>query len=575
MPMRILILMVVATACAFGNADATNYFLSPTGSDSNAGSYSGPWASLQHAQGILVAGDTLFVMGGSYTTEQSITSLRSGTTLRPIVIKAYGDLVADFQNSPSSRPRFIDTTTRIDHIVLDGESHLDPSSTTRFLKFTGECDNMAVLMSSRGFVMRGTEWDGTNSSLGTNQCWMFQVASADSFLIENNYMHDGGHAECTNPPDCTTSMQESGDCLYMWGCSYGKIRNNTFRRGNHDLVMIQSLRWSPYTPSKYILIQNNIFDNGWGGCLYLTMGTSYCLVENNVILHPGETTGYPKPGLQISGDHNTIRKNVFYCPSDMAIIVQSAIDIVPGTPIGDYNYIYNNTFFQSKVTHLELLPRQSETASVEHLLVANNIFYKVSGRDWYGTWSAAAIVPFMCQASNAHNWVAPDVYGSLPSSTNWGDCRFYNNLIRNDARGVQRDSLIMFASSDALGMGYIQDGSLPHQGIGRIPRMQNIAIDPSGRWSGNIGGDPKLTSESPDTYGTGWWYLQAGSAAIDSGVAVVDSNGIWMRANAAGYSWSDLSYIGSAPDIGAHEFNGESPSPLSRPPLSSFPTKKR
>jgi parallel beta-helix repeat protein len=573
MPMRILTLIAIATVCGFGNADATNYYLSPGGSDSNAGGYSAPWATLQHAQGILVAGDTLFVMGGAYTTAQSITAPKSGTALHPIVIKAYGNSVADFQNSPDGRPRFIDTTSRISHLVLDGESHIDPSSTTRFLKFTGECDNMAVIMSSCGFVMRGTEWNGTNSSLGANQCWMFQMASADSFLIENNYMHDGGHAECSNPPDCTTSWQESGDCLYMWGCSYGKIRNNIFMRGNHDLVMIQSLRWPPYTSSRYILIQNNIFDNGWGGCLYLTMGTSYCLVEGNTILNPGKTTTYSKPG-----DHNTIRKNAFYCPSDLAIIVQSAHDIVPGAPTADYNYIYNNTFFSSGMTHLEFFARQEGTyysnTSTEHELVANNIFYKVAGKDWYGTNSKAAIVPFMCQAPLEHNWVTPDVNGTYPSSTNWGDSRFLNNLIRNDSRGVQRDSLIMFCGSDALGTGYTQDGSIPHQGIGRIPRMQNIAIDPSGRWSGNIGGDPKLASESPDTYGAGWWYLQAGSAAIDSGIAVVDSNGIWMRANAAGYSWSDLSFIGSAPDIGAHEFNGENPSPLSTPPLSSFPTKK-
>ena len=313
--MRILMLIVVATVCAFGNADATNYFLSPTGNDSNAGSYSGPWASLQHAGGILVAGDTLFVLGGSYTNEQTIISLNNGTTLHPIVIKAYGDLVADFQNSSSSRPRFLDTTTRIYHIVIDGESHLNPSSTTRFLKFTGTCDNMAVIMASTGFIMRGTEWDGTNSSLGEANCWMFQMASADSFLIENNYLHDGGHSPCDNPPDCTGDVQGSGDCLYMWGCSYGIIRNNTFKRGAHDLVKIQSLRWSPYTSSQYILIQNNLFDNGWGGCLYISMSTNWCLVENNVYSSCGRNDYIPKTRMQISGNHNSVRKNVFYCPS--------------------------------------------------------------------------------------------------------------------------------------------------------------------------------------------------------------------------------------------------------------------
>ena len=557
-----ILLLAVALIIALGyGVNATNYYMKPNGSDAAAGTSIGAaWKTLGKAQFVLVAGDTLFVMGGAYASEQGIITMGSGTTLRPVVIKAYGDSIAAFQNSPNSRPRFIDIQGVINHLVIDGESYINPSSPTRFLKFTGECDNMAIIMRSVGFVMRGTEWDGTNSSLGANQCWMFMFIRADSFLIENNYMHDGGHAVCETPPDCTNDAQSSGDCLYLQGCSYGKIRDNIFRRGNHDLVMIQCLRWSPYTTSKYILIQNNIFDNGLGGCLYLTMGTSYCLVENNVMLHPGRTTTYPKPGMQISGDHNTIRKNVFYCPSDFAIVIQSAYDIVPGAATANYNYIYNNTFFSSQATHLQFLPRDNgyPQTSTENSLIANNIFYKVAGRNWYGTLSDAAIVPFMCQASNAHNWVTPDVYGSLPSSTSWGNNRFKNNLIRNDSRGLHRDSLVMFASSDALGMGYLQNGSLQNQGIGRLPRMQNLSIDTSGAWSGNIGGDPKLTSESPDVYGTNWWYLQPGSACIDSGIAVVDSNGIWMRANAAGYSWDDLSYIGSAPDIGAWESDTDS-----------------
>ena len=51
---------------------AENYYMSPGGSDSNAGlSIEQAWATLQHAseEGI-GAGDTLFVMGGTYSNDQ-------------------------------------------------------------------------------------------------------------------------------------------------------------------------------------------------------------------------------------------------------------------------------------------------------------------------------------------------------------------------------------------------------------------------------------------------------------------------------------------------------------------------
>jgi hypothetical protein len=135
--------------------------------------------------------------------------------------------------------------------------------------------------------------------------------------------------------------------------------------------------------------------------------------------------------------------------------------------------------------------------------------------------------------------------------------------------------MVTFVSDNHLGGHYYCTGRTDQQGIGRILKMQNVSIDPSHMWSGNIGGDPKFESESPDLYGTGWWYLQQGSHAIDSGIAVVDSNGIAAGQVAPGYGWGSLTFTGTAPDIGAYEFNGENPSPPTKPPLSSFPGKRR
>lgn len=68
-------------------AAADAFYVSPSGSDSAAGTLAAPWATLQHALDTLSAGQTVYLRGGSYgawTTES-----RSGAAGAPITVTAY------------------------------------------------------------------------------------------------------------------------------------------------------------------------------------------------------------------------------------------------------------------------------------------------------------------------------------------------------------------------------------------------------------------------------------------------------------------------------------------------------
>jgi hypothetical protein len=75
-----------------------DYYVATTGSDSNPGTYDEPFLTIQHAVGLLSAGDTLYVRGGTYAPTSTsgngsysavyISSL-TGTALNPICIFAY------------------------------------------------------------------------------------------------------------------------------------------------------------------------------------------------------------------------------------------------------------------------------------------------------------------------------------------------------------------------------------------------------------------------------------------------------------------------------------------------------
>jgi hypothetical protein len=94
------------------------YYVSPTGSDSNAGTIGAPFLTVQQGQSVAVPGDLIYIRGGTYTIPSTqiafddglyscVTYLnKSGTASAPIEYRAYpGEVpVFDFKNvKPANR----------------------------------------------------------------------------------------------------------------------------------------------------------------------------------------------------------------------------------------------------------------------------------------------------------------------------------------------------------------------------------------------------------------------------------------------------------------------------------------
>ncbi len=75
---------LLAAAVAFGflllagRAEAAEYYVAPTGSDSNAGSMAAPFATLQKGNDVAAAGDTVWIRGGTYQLTKQIKLSKSG-----------------------------------------------------------------------------------------------------------------------------------------------------------------------------------------------------------------------------------------------------------------------------------------------------------------------------------------------------------------------------------------------------------------------------------------------------------------------------------------------------------------
>ena len=108
--------LAIALLVAAPKAQATDYWVSPSGNDASTGlSLATAWATLVHAAGQVGAGDTVHVQPGSY---QGFYLDTSGAPGNPIVFVATGPGVAIPADNPIT-PDGINIEGA-DHVVIDG-----------------------------------------------------------------------------------------------------------------------------------------------------------------------------------------------------------------------------------------------------------------------------------------------------------------------------------------------------------------------------------------------------------------------------------------------------------------------
>lgn len=555
---------------------ATNYYLSPSGDDGASGlSPSAAWATLQHAQTIMVAGDTLFIMGGTYSTPQHFHRYngQGGTAGNPLVFKAYGDSRAIFQYTGGGGRqynRYWYFEGGADYVVIDGFGYLAPHDSL-MIKLEGREDASYVVRFvgtssnwTEHITVRGIEIDGNfpTPDMFYPEGGLMRYAIGWTFgrmdTLTSCYIHHVYHATGDiYPGDNTDRAQGTGEAVFLQSCERILISRNTFGNANHAAISVAKLD-TDSQPSRYIKIVNNRCDNRWGGGFYLANATEYSLLEGNVVVHCGETTTKTKGAFYVAGPHNTVRRNVAYVPQHDAIGIKAAG--WGGTcQITDSTLLYNNTFFGCKGQSVLILVNNTgayscATAHNWGSQIANNILYKSWGVTPDVGNREAELSLYLYDSNEPNNWIDPDARGTSPASTHFGGNKFYHNVIRKDGHPPDWNQAVV----------YVEDadyGGISTFSLGGLESLDPVA------WFANTGADPMLMSESPDSYGLfdGWWRLRSNSPCIDSGARIRDTNGSYVESLYPGYGWRDLSFAGTAPDIGAHEYTSEDPAPFLGP----------
>lgn len=95
----VLAVVVATAASAQAGATSTTYYVSPAGSDTNAGTASSPWKTISRVnRATLNAGDTVLFQGGSTYSDSTLTPPSSGSSGSPITFGSYGTGRAQLAN---------------------------------------------------------------------------------------------------------------------------------------------------------------------------------------------------------------------------------------------------------------------------------------------------------------------------------------------------------------------------------------------------------------------------------------------------------------------------------------------
>lgn len=367
----LLVFMIIFSTIVFAQ---NNFYVSTTGNNSNNGSLTTPWETIQFGVSQLSAGDTLNILAGTYSGKIDLAV--SGTSGNEITIKNYNNDNVIINGIMLTNYEYLLKIENVDYINIEGLKFQDYQKLDAIGILVINSSNISILNNEFSNIDYSTTAVGQapNSSQNSQPIIVFgrdPLNSISDLRINGNIIHD-----------CETGWSE---CLSINGNIDGfeVLNNHIYNNTNIPIVAIGhegECSDPALDQARNGLIKNNlIHDNpsayAAAGGIYVD-GAKSIIIENN--------TSYNNDyGVEIGCENNGNAPND---PSASDIIVRNNIiynNKVSGIALGGYNYptsgkvetttITNNTLFNNDADNTyngELLISYVENSNIE-----NNIFY--------------------------------------------------------------------------------------------------------------------------------------------------------------------------------------------------------
>ncbi|MBN9520333.1 right-handed parallel beta-helix repeat-containing protein, partial [bacterium] len=263
-------------------------YVSPTGSDSNNGSASSPWATLQKAASNARPGDMIVVRAGTYAGFELTTS---GTATNPIVFKADPGVLVNAKAPQVSYSKGAINLEGASYVVIDGfkivmASYGSVNSNIRSVSNTG------VII--RNNVIDNAAWWGILTGFSQNvliekntitntqvQHGIYVGNSADNPIIRNNYVANsrgsgiqinsdasqGGDGVVTNAliegNTLINNARVLASSINLDGVQNSIVRNNLIY-GNRNGIALYQIDGAQGAKNNLIVGNTIVFDAGNG-----------------------------------------------------------------------------------------------------------------------------------------------------------------------------------------------------------------------------------------------------------------------------------------------------------------------
>lgn len=359
-----VVLMQLTSACF----SQTNYYVSPSGNDLNAGTLSSPWKTIQHSLNNMTGNSVLQVAGGTYNEKIEIPlsniTIKNQSAATPIIdatgISSQNSIIAIIdKNSITIDGLELKNNIQNDAqgILIEGLCHAITIKNCILHDIHFSANPNAPVNAStnaQGIIIYGTHPTTaiSNLQIENNQLYNCRLGysegiaingNVDGFEVKNNLVHDltnigidaiGHEGTCSSP-----SNDQARN---------GLLKNNTI----YNCL-------SPYATS---------------GGIYIDGGKSI-IVENNTSYHNGYGIEIGCENTGKTTDAITVRNNVFY-DNEMCAIALGGFDYPSGSGKVTNATIRNNTCFSNDFANAgngELYLSYSENSRIE-----NNVFYTSS-----------------------------------------------------------------------------------------------------------------------------------------------------------------------------------------------------
>ena len=318
---------------------AMNYYIDqnhPRANDENTGTIDHPWKTISRANQTLIAGDTLFIKAGTYTT--CIAPSRSGaSSASPITYRNYGSDVVTISDT-------------VYGVNLDAKSFICVQGINfynldRFLYIRNNSDHNIIAYCN---------FDSARLVNGKTATWPGSVITGSS---QHNWVH---HCRFSNygyytDDDISCVLDIGNEENKADSTRYNLIEDSHFFHGGHHVMGVYG---------KYNVIRNNYFHNEpWsmgttdsdrGAVLYGDRNLSFSGYSENGgrTLFEGNRVGYSSDpsdnngasGMSMNSSENIVRFNTYFHNISAGLSMSVTSSYLQSIL---HNKVYQNTFFNN------------------------------------------------------------------------------------------------------------------------------------------------------------------------------------------------------------------------------------